>query len=57
MVSVLRRDRRLEASDPDERFATAYSFDVGLESTNTAVVPATEETDHTVNAESTLRSS
>lgn len=39
---VLRRDRSLGASDPDERFATASSSDVGLESADTAAaVPAT----------------
>ncbi|CAD6269478.1 unnamed protein product [Miscanthus lutarioriparius] len=53
-LAVLRRDRRLGASDPDERFATACSSDVGLQSANTAVVPSTEETDHAVNAESAL---
>jgi chromosome segregation ATPase len=46
LADVLRRDRSLGASDPDDRFATASSSDVGLESADTAVVPATEETSH-----------
>ncbi|XP_066366516.1 WEB family protein At5g55860-like [Miscanthus floridulus] len=46
LADVLRRDRSLGASDPDDRYATASSSDVGLESADTAVVPATEETRH-----------
>ena len=42
-ADVLRKDRSLGASDPEERFATASSSDVGLESADRAVVPATEE--------------
>jgi len=42
LADVLRRDRSLGASDPDDRFSTASSSDVGLESTDSAVVPATD---------------
>jgi len=40
LADVLRRDRSLGASDPNDRFATASNSDVGLESADTAVVPA-----------------
>ncbi|XP_066362219.1 protein PLASTID MOVEMENT IMPAIRED 15-like [Miscanthus floridulus] len=50
LADVLRRDRSLGASDPDDRFATASSSDVGLESADTAVVPATEQTGHAESA-------
>lgn len=47
LADVLCRDRSLGSSDPHERFDTASSSDVGLESADTAaVVPATEETGH-----------
>ncbi|XP_066392386.1 protein PLASTID MOVEMENT IMPAIRED 2-like [Miscanthus floridulus] len=42
LANVLRRDRSLGASDPDDRFATASSSDVELESADTAVVPTTD---------------
>ena len=43
------------ASDPEERFATASSSDVGLEPADMAMVPATEEAaDHVENGESAL---
>ncbi|CAD6271317.1 unnamed protein product [Miscanthus lutarioriparius] len=50
LADVLRRDRSLGARDPDDRFATTSSFDVGLESADTAVVPATEQTGHAESA-------
>ena len=42
------------ASDPEERFATASSSDVGLEPADMAMVPATEAADHVENGESAL---
>ncbi|RLN29289.1 hypothetical protein C2845_PM05G30390 [Panicum miliaceum] len=42
------------ASDPEERFATASSSDVGLEPAEMAMVPATEEADHVENGKSAL---
>lgn len=52
LADVLRRDRSLgDPSDPEDRFATASSSDVGLESADTAVVvPATEEAGHAESA-------
>ena len=46
LADVLRRDRSLGASDLDDRYAS----DVGLESADTAVVPATEQTGHAESA-------
>ncbi|RLM99178.1 hypothetical protein C2845_PM06G01290 [Panicum miliaceum] len=52
-VQSLQRDTS-RSSDPDERFATASSSDVGLEPAEMAMVPATGEADHVENGESAL---
>ncbi|PUZ64911.1 hypothetical protein GQ55_3G181000 [Panicum hallii var. hallii] len=52
-VQSLQKDTS-RASDPDERFATASSSDVGLEPAEMAMVPATGEADHVENGESAL---